>query len=211
MQAQPEKKVTQLSALILMIFAEQTRKDSSFEASGYDITRIIEELRLNFSHQQIYREMSKISLLEKEHVPQEGKPDKNNRFLADKSKEAIENIHQHINFDPKKTSLKMFLGFNHLGAATEAYKAILKFTSDFVDAESKFKSKLEKSGTRTDFDDTIYKLDLVGHEALLNALENHMIKLAYEQLNEDEAKSYILNSVGELAEGVSELGLRNAA
>lgn len=211
MQTKPQKKVTQLSALILMIFADQTRKDSNFEASGYDIAQIVKELRLKFSHQQIYREMGKISLLEKEHVPQEGKPDKNNRYLKDNSKEAIKNIHQHINFDPKKTSLKMFLAFNHLGVATEAYKAMLKFTSDFVDAERKFKSKLEKSGSRTDFDDSIYKLDLEGHERLLSELESHMIKLAFEQLSEEEAKSYIVSSIGDLAEGVSELGLLKAA
>ncbi len=194
MTPQPIKKLTQLSALILMIFAEETRKKPDFVASGYDITQMIKELRLSFNHQQVYREINNISLLSIKRIKQADKPDKNNFYLTDPSIEAIDSLHDHINFNPKKTSLKMFLGFQHLGAVTEAYKSMAKFTEDFIEHETQFKTKLEKFGSRGDFDDVIYKLELKAHNELLSALEQHVINISVSSLGESKAQKYLIES-----------------
>ncbi|MBB1463609.1 hypothetical protein H5300_09815 [Vibrio sp. SG41-7] len=194
MTPQPIKKLTQLSALILMIFAEETRKNPDFVASGYDITQMIKELRLKFNHQQVYREINNISLLSIKRIKQTNKPDKNNFYLTDPSIEAIDNLHNHINFDPKKTSLKIFLGFQHLGAVTEAYKSMAKFTENFIEHEIQFKAKLERFGSRGEFDDAIYKLELKEHYDLIRALEQHLINISVNTLGEDKAKKYLIES-----------------
>lgn len=194
MTPQPIKKLTQLSALILMIFAEETRKNPDFVASGYDITQMIKELRLKFNHQQVYREINNISLLSIKRIKQTNKPDKNNFYLTDPSIEAIDNLHNHINFDPKKTSLKIFLGFQHLGSVTEAYKSMAKFTENFIEHEIQFKAKLERFGSRGEFDDAIYKLELKEHYDLIRALEQHLINISVNTLGEDKAKKYLIES-----------------
>ncbi|PSV00678.1 hypothetical protein [Photobacterium kishitanii] len=67
---------TGLSAIIALIFCEDGITTTSL--SGYDLTKRMKTLHLNFSHQQVYREAPRLlkNILDSELDPQSGKPDR---------------------------------------------------------------------------------------------------------------------------------------
>ncbi len=183
----------QLSAFIVMIFAECTKSDPKFKATGYDLTQIAEEIRFKFSHQQIYREIKKISILSKEHVPQEFKPDKALYCLTDNSPEHLDQIADMIDYDPSRTNLKMFLAFNHIKAVTHAYIAMLEHTHKFTIEENRYTDKLLLTNGKSHFTNVIYCHDLQVKELLLSSLKEHLINIVNDQMKYDEAIKYLVS------------------
>lgn len=199
---QETKKYTQLSAVIMMIFAEQTLRDKNFFATGYDLRKIVRQLRLPFSHQQIYREIDKVTQLTSFKVPQEDKPDKKNYELINKDDDFLLNIQDIIDFNPKRTNPKIFLGFNHLGAATEAYKqAVLDFER-FKKAEREFVVHSGNVDYPVQYSNRIYLQDCAEKAGLINQLELHVLNLATLEFGKNKGKRYLMRVEMELPEPV---------
>ncbi|MCY9861418.1 PadR family transcriptional regulator [Vibrio coralliirubri] len=117
------KKLTQLSAIIATIFAEGLKSNKSFSITGYDLTRVINNMRMCFSHQQIYRELKLLKFLQCVEVPQDGKPNKKMYSINVKAQEFINNIHHAIDFDPRKTHTKNMYAFSHIPILICAFDA----------------------------------------------------------------------------------------
>lgn len=121
------KKLTQLSAIIATIFVEGLQKKRDFAITGYDITRVIGDMRMNFSHQQIYRELKALKFLTSVEIPQDGKPNKKIYSVNIDVDEYISTIHNYIDFEPRKTHTKNMYAFSHLPNLVCAYQAHIKF------------------------------------------------------------------------------------
>ena len=171
------KKYTGLSAILLLVFAQNSQNNKDFNASGYDLTNILKQLHLRFSHQQIYREIKNIELLKCEVMPQDGKPDRKIYSLIDKSNEALSSIQRHIDFNPKRTNPKIFLAFNMPSVALTAYNAY----NDYIDSEKRddiiMKEKLEKNGLSTSSWQVLRDFEFQIHDTILGALSRHLNNL----------------------------------
>ena len=171
------KKYTGLSAIILLVFAQNSQNNEEFSASGYDLTIILKQLRLSFSHQQIYREVKNIGLLKCEVMPQDGKPDRKVYSLIDTSAEALGAIQQHIDFHPKRTNPKIFLAFNLPNVVMTAFNAY----NDFIESEKrddiKLQDKLEKNGVSTKGGQALRDFEFKLHDTILGALSSHVNNL----------------------------------
>jgi DNA-binding PadR family transcriptional regulator len=171
------KKYTGLSAIILLVFAQNSQRNKLFSASGYDLSIILKQLRLNFSHQQIYREVKNIGLLKCEVMPQDGKPDRKVYSLIDTSAETLDNIQRHIDFNPKRTNPKIFLAFNLPNVAVTALDAYNEFMESEQSNDIKLQDRLEKNGVSTKAGQALREFELKLHDTILGALSTHVTNL----------------------------------
>ena len=115
------KTYSNLSALLLAFIVEETRTDVKFAITGYDLTKKVAALGLSYSHQQIYREVAKISELSVTEVPQEGKPNRKEYRLNDFG--LLHSFADRINYAGTKPMV--FLGIQNIAVLGTAYEILL--------------------------------------------------------------------------------------
>ena len=116
------KTYSNLSALLLAFIVEETRTDVKFAITGYDLTKKVTALGMVYSHQQIYRELAKISELSVTVVPQSGKPDRKEYRLADFC--LLQGFADRINY--ASTKPLVFLGIQNIEVLGTAYAYLLQ-------------------------------------------------------------------------------------
>lgn len=168
------KKLTQLSAIIATIFVEGVKKNRNFAITGYDMTRVIGDMRMNFSHQQIYRELKALRFLTSVEIPQDGKPNKKVYSVNIDLDEYINTIHNYIDFDPRKTHTKNMYAFSHLPNLVCAYQAHIKFIDSKEEEHNKRMKRIAKGEemnfTVPDLHDLNNQLDSLLSEKLLQKI-----------------------------------------
>lgn len=182
-----------LSAILLMVFAQNTKHDRKYSATGYELSKLLKHMSLYFSHQQIYREIKKIDLLQVILIPQDGKPDKKVYSLIDGTPEGISLIESRIDVNPKSTNPKYFLAFNFLSLTEKAFLAYAEFFKQEKRAVELLQSKFSGSASEKAIGENLRDFEFVSKKALLDVLASHLEKIACEEMGRKAAYKYLFS------------------